>query len=62
MGSVDRNVVDVELTPIFASMCEQFGMYRELTASGGADYGRSDCGRRTGSLDITVEVESGWPR
>jgi hypothetical protein len=57
MGSVDRNVVDLELTPIFVSMCEQFDMYRELTATGDPGDGHSDCGRRSGSLDIEVEAE-----
>jgi hypothetical protein len=37
MGSVDRHAVDLERTPIFASMCEQFGMYGRVTATGHTD-------------------------
>lgn len=37
MGSVDRHAVDLERTPIFASMCEQFGMYGRLTATSDTD-------------------------
>lgn len=57
MCSTDRDAADLELTPIFASICEQLGMRGGLTAAGDAADGDSNCGHCCGSLGVEVEIE-----
>lgn len=50
-SSTDRHEADLELTPIFAAMCEQFRRYGSFT---GGDPSTGSC---HGSLDPTAKDE-----